>query len=129
MSDIVERLRCFSKNTPWAIEDRVVLKEAADEITSLRTERDQLRQYLDAAQCRGEELRAQVAALEVDAGRWRGLRAMVRGERHLGTGHNQGFAFPSRFELPPLSDILRGSVAQHLDAAIDAALAARKGAA
>ena len=66
MSDIVERLRCFSKNTPWAIEDRVVLKEAADEITRLRAERDQLRQYLDAAQRRGEELRAQVAALEVE---------------------------------------------------------------
>lgn len=36
-----------------------------------------------------------------------------------GDGHNQGFAFPSRFDLIPLADIMRGSVSQHLDAAID----------
>ena len=60
--------------------------------------------------------------LQRDAARWQKLRSMVRGERHTGTGHNQGFAFPSRFELPPLGDIMRGSVAQHLDAAIDAAM-------
>lgn len=59
------------------------------------------------------------AALRKDAERYRKLRARVRGERHLGTGHNQGFAFPSRFELQPLADIMRGSVSQHLDAAID----------
>lgn len=34
------------------------------EITRLRTERDQLRQYLDAAQRRGEELREQLALAE-----------------------------------------------------------------
>lgn len=78
MSDIVERLRCFSKNTPWAIEDRVVLKEAADEIDKLCKEialadsvyklvvleRDAAREYLDAAQRRGEGLREQVVALQ-----------------------------------------------------------------
>lgn len=103
MADIVERLRAYVACDGGDLFD---VAEAADEITRLR---------------------AQVAALEVDAGRWRTLRSMVRGERHLGTGFNQGFAFPSRFELPPLGDIMRGSVAQHLDAAIDAALAARKG--
>ena len=60
-----------------------------------------------------------VVALSKDAERYRWLRARVRGVRHLGTCHNQGFTFPSRFELPPLGDIMRGSVAQHLDAAID----------
>lgn len=60
-----------------------------------------------------------VTELGKNAERYRKLRAMVRGERRLGTGHNQEFAFPSRFELPPLGDIMRGSVAQHLDAAID----------
>ena len=64
------------------------------------------------------------AELRQNAERYLKLRAMVRGERHLGTGHNQGFAFPSRFELHPLGDIMRGSVAQHLDAAIDAMPAA-----
>jgi hypothetical protein len=64
--------------------------------------------------------RAELDAQRKDAERYRKLRALVRGERHLGTGHNQGFAFPSRFELPPLGDIMRGSVVQHLDAAIDA---------
>lgn len=62
---------------------------------------------------------AELAELRKDAERYRKLRAMVRGERHLGTGHNQGFAFPSRYELQPLADIMRGSVAQHLDATID----------
>ena len=55
-----------------------------------------------------------------DAVRYQKLRALVRGERHLGTGHNLGFAFPSRFDLPPPGNIMRGNVAQHLDAAIDA---------
>ena len=67
-----------------------------------------------------EALTADRDALRKDAERYRKLRAMVRGERHLGTRHNQGFAFPSRFELMPLADIMRGSVAQHLDAAVDA---------
>lgn len=64
--------------------------------------------------------RAELDAMRKDAERYRKLRALVRGERHLGTGHNQGFAFPSRFELQPLGDIMRGSVAPHLDSAIDA---------
>lgn len=55
----------FGCDGVWYTSDQM-REYAADEITSLRTERDQLRQYLDAAQRRGEELRAQVAALEVE---------------------------------------------------------------
>jgi len=62
----------------------------------------------------------EIAALRKDAERWRKLRAMVRGERQLGSARPAAFAFPSIMELPPLADIMRGSVAQHLDAAIDA---------
>jgi predicted nucleic acid-binding Zn-ribbon protein len=68
MSDIVERLNQYNPPDRTIDEQRqmsVDIHEAADEITNLRAERDQLRQYLDAAQRRGEELRAQVAALEV----------------------------------------------------------------
>ena len=62
----------------------------------------------------------EIESLRKDAERYRKLRARVRGERRCGTGKNQEFAFPSRFELPPLGDVMRGSVAQHLDAALDA---------
>ena len=71
-----------------------------------------LRQYLDAAQRRGEELRAQVAALEVDAGRYRWLRE----NQHPQVMH------PSCYGMG-------NAMREHLDTAIDAALAARKGAA
>jgi hypothetical protein len=62
----------------------------------------------------------ELAALRQNAKRYLKLRAMVRGERRLGDGPNQEFCFPSRFGLPPQGNIMRGSVAQHLDAAIDA---------
>jgi hypothetical protein len=105
--------------------------EAADLIERLTSSRDALFIQVRQADVRGDEAmhrahdaEAERDALRKDAERWRKFRLMVRGERHIGTGHNQGFAFPSRFDLPPLADIMRGSVAQHLDAAIDAAKAA-----
>jgi hypothetical protein len=107
MADIVERLREQAElvpavpRAPWK-----AMAEAADEITRLR---------------------AQVAALEGDAGRYRWLREHVSGHRAVSSARPATFAFPGPMVLTPLGDIMRGSVAQHLDAAIDAALAARKG--
>ena len=60
-------------------------------------------------------------AAEADAGRYRWLRAGTRGQ--------QDARRRQEFELPdphPLGDIMRGSVAQHLDAAIDAAMQAKE---
>ena len=65
---------------------------------------------------------AELESLRKDAERWRKLRAMVRGERSSESARPAHFAFPTHMELTPLADIMRGSVAQHLDAAIDAAM-------
>jgi hypothetical protein len=55
-----------------------------------------------------------------DAERYRWLRYRTKGL--LEAAGAQYFAFPYRFDLPPVGDLMRGSVAQHLDNAIDAAL-------
>lgn len=108
------------------------VQPSADSLRAALAEADRIMGHDDAmtewrerwAHLWGQEgTKAQPSADKVNAERYRWLRARVRGERHLGTGHNQGFAFPSRFDLSPLGDIMRGSVAQHLDAAIDAARA------
>lgn len=61
----------------WILEVRQWLQDR-DNAAAVSAAKDAeiaaLRQYLDAAQRRGEELRAQVAALEGDAGRYRWLR-------------------------------------------------------
>jgi hypothetical protein len=81
------------------------------------------------AACGPTTIRTLLAALDeaqADAARYRWLRGQVWGCRHaLGKGPAI-FAFPTAKELPPLSDIMKGSVAQHLDAAIDAARAGEK---
>jgi hypothetical protein len=92
--------------------------KTADEITSLRAERDQLRKYLDAAQRRGEELRAQVAALEVDAARYRWLALQRVTPEHWGSRWSIVIEGPAPPPWP---------YKDQFDAAIDAALAARKG--
>lgn len=73
------------------------------------TNPDTLRRILD-----------RLEAAEKDAARYRWLQYRTAGLRD-----NEGrayFSFPSMFGLRPVSDIMRGSVAQHLDAAIDAAM-------
>ena len=98
MSDIVERLREQAElvpavpRAPWK-----AMAEAADEITSLR---------------------AQVAALEVDAGRYRHMRNNSQFQSRNGPG--------LYWYLPRFG---QGDKGEQLDAAVDAALAARKGAA
>lgn len=60
---------------------------------------------------------AEIEALRADAERYRWLRAKT-------TGYEESRGRQS-FDLPdphPLGNIMRGSVAQHLDAAIDAAI-------
>ena len=60
-------------------------------------------------------------AVVEDAERYRWLRAQVTGHRAVSSARPATFAFPGPMALPPIGDIMRGSVAQHLDAAIDAA--------
>jgi hypothetical protein len=67
------------------------------------------------------DLTAERDALREDAERYRWLRTRVSGHRAVGSGRPATFAFPGPLDLPPIGDIMRGSVAQHLDAAIDAA--------
>lgn len=86
-------------------------RKQADEIA-------QLRQYLDAAQRRGEELRAQVAALEGDAGRYRWLALQRVTPEHWGGRWSIVIEGPAPQSWPRKDQF---------DAAIDAALAARKG--
>jgi hypothetical protein len=60
----------------------------------------------------------------LDAARYRWLRNRTSGQRNA-SGHGY-FEFPKRPQLNPLRDLMRGSVAQHLDEAIDAAIAAKQ---
>lgn len=63
----------------------------------------------------------EIAALRKDAERYRWLRAQVRGARD--ERGRQEFDMP---DPHPLGDIMRGSVAQHFDAAVDAAMAPKR---
>ena len=63
-------------------------------------------------------LRAKVAALEADAKRYQHLRTHTSAESN-GTGR-QVFVLP--YISPAGHDLMRGSVAQHLDKCIDAAM-------
>lgn len=59
---------------------------------------------------------AERGALKVDAERYRHIRHHVHGENYGLTSQTFVFDWPT-----PLANIMRGSVAEHLDAAIDAA--------
>jgi hypothetical protein len=69
-------------------------------------------------------LQAEVERLRADAERYLWLRHRIGGS-HTFNG-KQCFAFPTGFQLPPVGNIFQGSVAQHLDAAIDQARLALK---
>ena len=76
-------------------------------------ERDTLRILLVAAERENEALRR-------DAERYRWLRRKTSG--HRSDGGAQHFGFPTGICLPPVGNIMKGAVCQHLDAAIDAAM-------
>ncbi|UEC01199.1 hypothetical protein [Burkholderia vietnamiensis] len=59
---------------------------------------------------------------KVCADRYRYLRRFVRGVRNFGA-YTEGFAFP---EVKPVGNVMQGSVAEHLDDAIDSARAGGK---
>lgn len=84
---------------------------------------DQMHAYADTCTA---ELRELIKVLEQDAERYRWLRVRVSGHRAVSSARPATFAFPGPMLLTPLGDIMRGSVAQHLDAAIDAARAELK---
>ena len=74
-----------------------------------------------ALQALAAEKDAEIVRLKEDAARYDYMRANVRGKVD-GRGRQE-------FDLPdphPLGNIMQGSVAQHLDAAIDSALLAAK---
>lgn len=74
------------------------------------------RDQIESQAKRIAELEAEVAALRLDAGRYRWIRNGTSGERFV--SGIQAFVFPA---IKPVGNIMRGSVAQHLDEAIDAA--------
>ena len=63
---------------------------------------------------------AELEALRKDAARYRWLQRRTAGLRD--NEGRQYFSFPSMFGLRPVGNIMQGSVGQHLDAAIDAAM-------
>jgi hypothetical protein len=66
------------------------------------------------------QLEARLREAEADVRRYQYIQRWTRGERnHNGRKQQFNFDFP-----PPLGNVMQGSVAQHLDAAIDAAIAA-----
>lgn len=65
------------------------------------------------------ELLDRIDRLEADAARYQWIRHRTGGTRNPASGE-QSFAFPTRLGLPPLGNIMQGSIAGHLDAAIDA---------
>ena len=67
------------------------------------------------------ELLARLDAAEADAARYRWVRHRVSG--HGSHIDHQHFGFPTSLALRPVGDLMKGSVSQHLDAAIDAARA------
>jgi len=113
-------------------EDLTPHAPAQSALDELRREVERLTQERDAAfamskcECSADEAcanlaaaRREVEALRADAERYRWLRAGVRGERDT-----SGVAyFQTRMVAPVLDNIMRGSVAQHYDAAIDTARA------
>ena len=64
------------------------------------------------------------AQTERDAARYQWLRIRVCGLRN--NEANWHFGFPTRMQLVPVTDCGRGNMGQHLDAAIDAAMATPK---
>lgn len=69
-----------------------------------------------------EQLRRELGEARKDAERYRHIRQHVHGEHYGLTSQCFVFDWPT-----PLSNVMRGSVAQHLDAAIDAAMPPAKG--
>lgn len=68
------------------------------------------------------ELKAKLAEAEKDAERYQKLKGRVKGAQDF-EGGQQYFKFP-HFE--PIGNIMKGSVAQHLDRAIDRAIKSEK---
>ena len=101
--------------------------DAATEIEMLAEAKDNHFAQAMANGAAAREYREEAEALRKDAERWRWWRAQVWGFRALGSARPAVFAYPSAMELPPVrGDIMRGSVAEHFDHAVDAAMAERK---
>lgn len=62
----------------------------------------------------------EIEKLRKDAERYGWLRRKTSGHRS-DDGH-QYFGFPTGIGLPPIGNIIKGAVCQHLDATIDAAI-------
>lgn len=79
----------------------------------------------DAAIREAHDNKQRARAFQKDAERYRWLRAQVQGVRALDSARPAQFGYPSAMVLPPVrGDIMRGSVAEHFDHAVDAAMAA-----
>lgn len=70
--------------------------------------------------CYADDWRYELEAMRKDAERYRWLQYRTGGFKD--NEGRQYFSFPSRFGLPPVTNIMQGSVGQHLNAAIDEAI-------
>lgn len=86
-------------------------------------DRETKQALLTAADMQG--LASEFLELLANAERYRWWRAQIQGVRALGSARPAHFGYPSTMALPPVrGDIMRGSVAEHFDHAVDAAMAA-----
>lgn len=90
----------------------------------VREDDGRLEELVDAAMSALEAQSAELARLRVLAGRYEFLRRHTRGAYGIDT--KQCFILPHVAPVP-CTNIMKGSVGQHLDAAIDAAIASRNG--
>lgn len=120
MNTLQERLRAMAEDVAsdltWCAEAADRIGVDAERIKVLEAEAAMLRLQRDQANADRLQMQEAQAALEADAERYRWLRHGTAGVRD-----SRG---RMEFDLPdphPLGNIMQGSVAQHLDAAIDAA--------
>lgn len=96
--------------------------ETLTKCEALTTERDECLTLANEAKPLIEKLIAERDALKPDAKRYQWLRNLTRG--HRGACFDQMWFLLPDVKRIPGQNIMQGSVAQHLDAAIDAAMKA-----
>ena len=81
--------------------------------------------YINQTHMQIAQLRAEVEQSKRDAERYKFFRNKTAGIDGSERGQpDQYFSFPY---IPPVSDLMKGSMGQHIDEAIDAAMSAEKG--
>ena len=98
---------------------RFALMEESAEIAALKQKLEMAEKAHEIAIRQRDNLKTENERLRQDAERYQYLRRWVRGETDLYTEQKT-----IHFFINPVGDVMKGSVAQHLDEAIDAAMSA-----